>query len=169
MPDLSSVQGMVSQGVSQVPGLQFYLVYFQSYFRDLSYFRYFNWRDVVSNAPLVSKVLFVACVFFLIVFLALVRRHIFRLTMNGAVFGVVVGVLIVLVAEAALVMGGKVVIGQGAGKNLDLGGISSVLGTGTGMGAVELVNKEGAADEVLQSFVNLPEAEAKRVYETICR
>ncbi len=167
MPDVAFLTGILSQVMDQLAGVRQMLG-----LSDLSYFQYLSWQDIVNDAPLFNKVLFVACFFALVILFGMVRRHVFHLTMNGAIFGVVMGVLLVILAEVALVMGGKIVIQQAGGTGGSqqvVGGLNQVLGA-SGLGPVISVDEKGAGgDEVLQGFVKLSATDAAKVYEAICK
>jgi hypothetical protein len=118
-------------------------------------------------------------VFLLFVMMAQVRRHLLDWSLKGAVFGVFLGFLLVLIFEGFLLIGGKTALTEVLGwKNAPaplLGAIDT--------GRSELVNvldlemqtipgslaKEAlSVESVIESLQSLPPAEVKKAKSIIC-
>lgn len=143
------------------------------------YLMLFDFMDKFGSSPYFKPALILGGIFFFIILFALVRKHIFEVSMKGAVFGFVSGVIIMLVLDLIIVFGmadknkvASITKGenrQAAIQDIFISGVSeigNVLGVSTK--AVPKTQKPKDVEEVISSYLNLPQDEAKKFKDLLC-
>jgi len=121
----------------------------------------------------------VLLLFFLVLVMAQVRRHLFEYSLKGALFGLFFGFLLALVLEGFLIIGGKTAVTEVLGwKNppkpilsvLDIGKgkLINVLGVQTQI-PTSLAQEKPTWGSVIETFQKLDPAQVKKVKDIICR
>lgn len=143
------------------------------------YLTLFDFMEKFGSSPYFKPVIILGGIFIFIVLFALVRKHIFQLSMRGAIFGFVAGVIIMLVLDLIIIFGmadknkmAELTKGenrQAAIQDIFISGVSgigNVLGVSTK--AVPKTQKPTDVEEVIASYLNLPQDDAQKFKDLLC-
>lgn len=143
------------------------------------YLLIFNFWEKVMSSPYSKLILVVGGVFLLVVLLALVRKHIFQLSMRGAVFGFVAGIILMLLLDLVIIFGmadktkiNKLSLGenrQEATQEIFISGISNlsrVLGVSTKSAPEK--KKPLTIEEAVSYYLDLSEKDAEKFKSLLC-
>jgi hypothetical protein len=142
----------------------FYLLLFDFYqkFADSPYLKFF-----------VVFVLF----FFLVLLLSLVRKHIFQISARGALFGFVVGIILMIFLDLIIIfsLGDKTKIQKLFSEERKAEHFREVIISGMdnlsrvlGVSTITTPQKPKTAQEIILEIMALPDAEAKQIKKIVC-
>ena len=139
----------------------------------------FNFWEKFGDSLYLKPALIAGGIFFFIILLAMVRKHIFKLSMRGAVFGFVLGIIVMILLDLIIIIGmadkNKVKKltaqedRQGAIQEIFISGVSG-LGNVLGMSTTTApkVKKNKSVEEVIGDFLSLPPSEADKFKNLLC-
>jgi hypothetical protein len=146
---------------------------------ELSYrfFVLFNQSQQSSFGPYLKIILIVALCFLLVLVMARTRRIFIEHALHGGVFGIVIGIILMLIVDLIVIAGlsdksklQKITSGEAGPevmKEIAFSGmtnLSRVLGSQTIISA----RKVTTAQELINDFLGLPDEEAAKVRDLLC-
>ncbi len=143
------------------------------------YYYFFQAAEKFSGTAYFSQAVIVGGVLLILVLFILVRRHIFNISMRGAFFGFLLGVILMILLDLIIVLGmaDKAKIGKLLEKETRQEAISEVFISGVanlghilGVSAttVPKTTKAQGVEEVIAGFLSLPEADAQKFKGLLC-
>ncbi len=143
------------------------------------YLLLFNFWEQFATSSYFKLAVIVAGVFVMVILLAMVRKHIFRLSMKGAVFGFITGVIVMLLLDLMIIFGmtDKSKIDnlsqkenrQEAFQEIILSGMNN-LGNVLGVATTTLPKetKPVTLEELVGEYLNLPKNDAEKFKGLLC-
>ena len=143
------------------------------------YLLFFNFWEKFATSSYFKLAIVVGGVFVLVILLAMVRKHIFQISMKGAVFGFVTGIILMLLVDLIIILGmadkseiddlsqkenrqevfGQIIL---SGMN----NLGNVLGVATTVSSKE--KKPVTLEELIGLYLNLPKKEAEKFENLLC-
>lgn len=143
------------------------------------YLLLFEFWQKFGQSVYLKPAIIIGSIFFFVVLIALVRKHIFQLSMRGAVFGFVAGIIVMLILDLIIIFGiaDKTKVSklsasenrQEAVQEIFISGISNlgnVLGVSTT--ARPKTQKPKALEEVISGYLSLPSSDAEKFKVLLC-
>jgi len=145
---------------------------------DPSFLAY-TFLDKAVNWVYFKPVLIIGGIFVLVFLFALVRKHIFQLSMRGAVFGFVTGIIMMLLLDLIIIFGmadkaklGELTESESQKETFQeifisgVSGLSNVLGVSTN--ATPKNKKPKTVEEVIGDYLNLSDGDAQKFRDLLC-
>lgn len=141
------------------------------------YLLLFNLYQKFGNSPYLKLIIILFFTFLFVVLLAYIRKHIFQISMRGAVFGFFLGMVLVLIFDLIIIsaLADKTKIQklfsqekrQGAFGEIMVSGLTN-LNKILGVSTIVSPRKPKTAQEVISDILLLPDEEAQKVKNLIC-
>ena len=141
------------------------------------WFVLFQITDKLSNWPYIKLALILITIFIFVMLMAYVRVHIFKISMQGALFGFFLGVIIVIIFDILVIfaLADREKIQALFDRDKPKEAVSEVIFSGMAnlnktLGATTTVitKKPKTAQEVIGEILVMPETDAQKVKTLIC-
>lgn len=138
-----------------------------------------NFWDKFGQSPYFKFALIGGGVFVFIILLAMVKKHIFEISMKGATFGFFLGLIVMLVLDLILIFGmadktklAKLTSGDNRQEAIQEVFISGVSGLGNVLGVTTTSNpkkeKPKIVEEIIHDYLSLPKDDAEKFKTLLC-
>lgn len=143
------------------------------------YLLLFNLQEKFLSSPYLKLIIVFGLLFFFVVLLGLVRKHIFQISLKGAVFGFVLGIILMILLDLIILFGisdkeklKRLISGENRPEmaaEVITSGVSNltrVLGVSTTV--VNKNQKPKNVEEVISDYLSLPQSDAQKFKNLLC-